>query len=97
MEHYNFIDSNFVFDTLKNAKLIEFRGISFEEIIEIIESKGPLDVFRHPNANKYPNQMVIAIEFKEYVYLVPFVEEKDKIILKTAFPCRKATRRYLYM
>jgi len=30
-----------------------------------------------------------------YVYLVPFVEEKDHFFLKTVIPSRKATRDYL--
>ncbi len=37
--------------------------------------------------------MVINIE--SYIYLVPFVEDKEKIFLKTIIPSRKATRDYL--
>jgi hypothetical protein len=37
-----------------------------------------------------------AVKLREYVYLVPFVEEQAKgIFLKTAFPSRKATKKYL--
>jgi hypothetical protein len=96
MDYYNLIDCIFFFDAEKSTKLIKIRGFCFEEIIEVLESKGPLDVFKHPNADKYPNQMVYAIEFNGNVYLVPFIKDGDKVFLKTAFPSRKATRRYLY-
>jgi uncharacterized DUF497 family protein len=83
------------FDAEKNARLIELRGISFEQIIAILENKGPVDVLKHPNAVKYPHQKMYVIEFEDYIYLVPFVEEEDKIFLKTIFPDRKATKKYL--
>ena len=83
------------FDPEKNKKLIELRDISFEEIIAILESTGPLDVIMHPNAKKYSHQKMYVIALYDYVYLVPFVEERGEIFLKTAFPSRKATKQYL--
>ncbi|MEI8296085.1 MAG: hypothetical protein WCG04_06150, partial [Alphaproteobacteria bacterium] len=41
------------------------------------------------------HQNIYVIEMHSYVYLVPFVEDKDKIFLKTIFPHRKATKKYL--
>lgn len=35
-----------------------------------------------------------VIEIDSYIYLVPFVNEKI-IFLKTIFPSRKATKKYL--
>jgi len=35
------------------------------------------------------------IEYKNYVYLVPFIENKKEIFLKTIIPSRKATKKYL--
>jgi hypothetical protein len=32
---------------------------------------------------------------EEYVYLVPFVENKHAVFLEMIIPSRKATRRYL--
>lgn len=82
------------FDSEKNKKLIISRGISFEEIIFILETKGPLYIVDHYN-NKYSHQKIYLIEIKNYIYFVPFVEERNKIFLKTIFPHRKATRKYL--
>lgn len=83
------------FDPEKNAKLISLRGISFEEIIIILGTDKLLDIVVHPNNVKYPNQKVYVIEYKGYAYLVPFVENSNKIFLKTAFPSRQATKHYL--
>ena len=72
------------------------RGISFEIITLAIEADGLLDVLRHPNTEKYPNQSVLVVAFNDYVYLVPFIEEPDYFFLKTVIPSRKATRDYLH-
>jgi hypothetical protein len=54
-----------------------------------------LDIIEHPNQEKYPGQKVYLIEVDAYVWLVPFVEDDDKVLLKTAIPSRKATKKYL--
>ena len=83
------------FDPQKNKKLIELRGISFEEIISILENKGPIDIVRYHNDGKYSHQKMYVIEFHGYIYLVPFVERENEIFLKTIFPSRKANKKYL--
>ena len=79
----------------KNEKLKSERSISFEEIALAIEADGLLDILRHPNPEKYPNQSILVVAFEGYVYLVPFVEEPNYYFLKTVIPSRKATRDYL--
>ena len=79
----------------KNEQLKVERGISFEEIVLSIEAEGLLDILKHPNRGKYPNQLVFVIIFYDYVYLVLFVEEADYYFLKTIISSRKATRDYL--
>jgi hypothetical protein len=83
------------FSPEKNAWLIEVRGISFEEIIAALEAQKVLDIVEHPNSTKYAHQKMYIVELRDYVYLVPFVKESNKIFLKTAFPSRKATKQYL--
>lgn len=80
----------------KNMELKSERGISFEEMVLAIEADGILDVIRHPNRGKYPNQLLFVIALDGYAYLVPFVEEADYFFLKTIIPSRKATRDYLH-
>lgn len=79
----------------KNERLKVDREISFEEIVLALEDDGPVDILRHPNESKYPNQRILVVCFKGYVYLVPFVEEADYYFLKTIIPSRKATRDYM--
>jgi len=82
-------------DNQKNERLINERGVSFERVIYIIENDGLLDVIKHPNSEKYPNQRVFILNIDGYAYLVPFVETKEEIFLKTVIPSRKATKKYI--
>lgn len=86
---------NFSFSPEKNAQLKKERDISFEEIIAAIENDQVLDVIENPKA-KYSHQDIAVVLINDYVYLVPFVEQKDKsIFLKTAYPSRKMKKNYL--
>ena len=71
------------------------RGISFEEIVFHIEIGDLLDILEHPNQEKYRGQRIFIVNVNDYVYLVPFVESKDEVFLKTIIPSRKMTRMYL--
>ena len=82
-------------DPQKNTKLKEGRGVSFEEIICMIEDGKVLDIIENNNSNKYPHQKMYVIDIDGYVYLVPFIQDKNRIFLKTIFPSRKATKQYL--
>jgi hypothetical protein len=79
----------------KNEMLKVERDISFEMIGLAIETDGLPDELRHLNIEKYPNQSVLVVAFDDYVYLVPYVEERDHYFLKTVIPSRKAIRVYL--
>lgn len=79
----------------KNQKLKEDRDISFEEIVNAIENNDLLDEINNPNKEKYSSQKMYVVEIDSYVYLVPFIENDEKIFLKTIFPSRKATKKYL--
>jgi uncharacterized DUF497 family protein len=78
----------------KNEKLILERGISFEELVLNIELGHEIEIYDHPNQDKYPGQKISAVIVEDYVYLVPFVENEDGIFLKTIIPSRKATKRH---
>ena len=85
----------FSWDAIKNEKLTRERGISFEEVVLAIEKGNILDVISHPNASKYRHQRMYIVELNGYAYLVPFIEDKEFIFLKTIIPSRKATKKYL--
>lgn len=83
-------------DEEKNAFLKELREVSFEDVQTAIDSGRVLDDFEHPNKKRYPNQRIFVVEIENYAYYVPYVEDENKIFLKTIFPSRKATKKYLY-
>ena len=49
---------DYAFDPQKNAWLIRERGISFEQIIVLIESGKLVQVLEHLNAERFPNQLL---------------------------------------
>lgn len=79
----------------KNQQLIEARGLSFEEAVFYIQAGGLIDDIVHPNARIYPNQRLFVVAIKDYVYVVPYVEDAEQIFLKTIIPSRKFTKIYL--
>ena len=80
----------------KNEILKSSRDISFEDVILALENGYLLDDIEHPNKEKYPNQniFIILIQIKDYVYLVPYVEDDKSIFLKTIIPSRKMNKKY---
>lgn len=85
----------FDWDVKKNEILRETRNISFEEIVFAIANDKLLDILEHPNTEKYPNQKLFIVEISDYAYVVPFIEDEEKYFLKTIYPSREATKRYL--
>ena len=79
----------------KNQLLLNERGVSFEDVVVLIQQGALLDIVEHPNKEKYPNQRMFIVELEAYAYLVPYVETDDEIFLKTIIPSRKATKLYL--
>ena len=78
-----------IFDNEKNKKLKLERGVSFEIVIEKM-SRGKIILdFKHPNIEKYPNQRIMVIEIDNYPYCVPYIQTKEKIVLKTVCPDRR--------
>lgn len=88
MKHYNW-------DPSKNEKLKAERNISFEEVVFHIGQGDEVDVFEHPNQERYPGQKISVVLIEGYAYLVPYVESETEIFLKTIIPSRTATKKYV--
>lgn len=84
----------FKWNAEKNRVLSNERGITFEEIIQRIESGAAVIETEHPNKSKYPNQVILIVDVEGYAYLVPCVISGDEYFLKTIIPSRKATKKY---
>ncbi|MFK5938630.1 MAG: toxin [Sulfurimonas sp.] len=80
----------------KNELLKKQRDVGFEDVILALESGKLLDDIKHPNQEKYLNQdiFIILIEIKNYVHLVPYVEDDKSIFLKTIIPSRQMNKKY---
>ena len=72
---------------LKNNKLKQERGVSFNELIE----QGKLVIYQ--NNPTRDNQKIMLFDYKQYIWVVPCVETEDTIFLKTLFQSRKYTKQ----
>jgi hypothetical protein len=89
------IKPQYDFSPEKNHWLIRERGISFEDVITALSNGQLLNVIEH-NQKKYAKQRIYIINIDDYVYMVPFVKNNEQtIFLKTIFPSRKLTKKYL--
>jgi uncharacterized DUF497 family protein len=81
-------------DSKKNERLKAERHISFEKILFHLARADVWRLADHPDQENYSGQRIYFVIAEEYVYLVPYVVEKDGIFLKTIILSRKATRAY---
>ena len=79
-------------DRKKNEWLKKNRGISFENIRDIIEEEHYCEIIGSPT---YQDQKFFIMEINNYIHVVPFEEDAERnVILKTAYPSRKYDRKY---
>ena len=79
----------------KNEMLKKVRGVSFEQVELAIASGDLVDRIKHPNPAKYPDQKIFLAKIESYIFSVPYVEDNERIFLKTIIPNSKATEKYL--
>lgn len=80
----------------KNEILKRTRNISFEEIVIAIEDGCIVDTVKHSDADRYQNQLIYLIDYRDYIWAVPHVVDREngEVFLKTIYPSRKLTKRY---
>lgn len=80
--------TRFAWSDLKNEQLLQERGVVFEQIV-----RGELIATTlHPTR---PGQHILIFVRDKYCWAVPCVMTAEVIFLKTAYPSRKFTRKYL--
>lgn len=72
-------------DLSKSEKLKRERGVSFEEIVQA----KLVAAMKHTSR---AHQNVLLFEYHGYIWVVPYVTNKNGIFLKTLFPSRKYTK-----
>ena len=81
-----------IWDKEKNDWLQVTRSISFEEICSKILDGDYIDILDNPTRD---NQMYFIMKNNDYTWVVPFmIDDRERIVLKTAFPSRKFHSRY---
>ena len=76
----------------KDLWLQAHRGVSFRDIATCILSDDLIDMIENPSRG---GQEAFVIRLRDYIWVVPFVLEKDdSIFLKTAYPSRKMNARF---
>lgn len=51
------------------------RGVSFDDVIDSIENNRVLGITGTANLEKYPNQSMMVVEIRGYIYCFPFVQD----------------------
>jgi len=82
------------FSAEKNALLKKQRGIGFDDIVFLIENDFVLKIISNPIA-KYSHHKMYIIDVVGYAYVVPCVLDSKWIFLKTIYPSRDMTAKYI--
>ncbi len=82
-------------DPEKNERLKIERGISFEDVMDAIVEGNIIVVLKNKNKERYIHQRVFVVNIDDYAYCIPFVEGDDNMFLKTIYPSRKHTKKYI--
>lgn len=85
----------FDWSELKNVRLKAERDVCFEDVLIALDTGKLLDDIVHPDQKSYQGQRIFVVELDDYAFLVPCVEDTEKIFLKTIYPSRKFTSKYL--
>ena len=81
-----------IWDEEKNLCLQLNRDTSFEIIADKILNKQYIEILENPTRE---DQLYFIMEINDYTWIVPFlINEKEEIVLKTAFPSRKYHKKY---
>lgn len=85
------------FNEEKNQLLGATRGITFDEIVDSLQAGGLLADLAHPSKHR-PNQRIYVVKVEKYAYAVPYVinTQKKEIFLKTIYPSRVLTKKYIH-
>jgi uncharacterized DUF497 family protein len=88
---------NILWSQEKNSRLLEQRGISFEDVLLAVRENRLLAIEVHPRQATYPHQKILVVDLNGYVHIVPFVETDSVVFLKTIFPDRKFHKKYAHL
>jgi hypothetical protein len=80
-------ENEFRWSIPKSDRLKRARGASFDEVLQ-----GKIIGLKHHPTRE--DQRILLVAYKNYVWVIPCVVEKEYIFLKTVFQSRKYTKLY---
>lgn len=87
------VSKNYEWNEEKNKQLLATRGLGFEEAVIAIQHGHLLGIV-NGKSPKYLHQRIFVIFIDGYTYAVPFVEDEQKIFLKTIYPSRVLHKQF---
>lgn len=86
----------FDFSKEKDLVLKETRNITSEEVIEAYK-KGKKLADLENKSKRRSTQRLLVVEMGGYAFVVPYLidEERKTVFLKTIYPSRKLTKKYI--
>lgn len=86
------------FDYSKEKDLIlrQTRGVGFKDVIDAYKRGGKLVDLENKSKGR-KNQRLLVTKIRGYAFVTPYVIDRDRKVffLKTIYPSRKLTRKYL--
>lgn len=80
----------------KDLILKETRNVNFKDVIEAYKKGKKLANLKNRN-ERYANQRLLVVNIARYAFVAPYVidENRKRVFLKTVYPSRKFTKKYL--
>jgi len=82
-------------ENAKNETLLRERDLCFEDVVLAIENAQVIADEPHPNQKDYAHQRILVVEIEGYACVVPYVEDDEKLFLKTIYRSRAYQKKYL--
>lgn len=79
----------------KNRQLRNTRGVGFEDVIAAIEAGRVLDDIEHPHEERKSHQRLLIVDISGYACVVPYVQQRGRVFLKTIYHSRAMQKRYM--
>lgn len=90
------MEFRFDYSEEKDQLLKETRGIGFGDVINAYRSGKKIADLKH-RSKRRSKQRLLIVNIKGYAFVCPYVidDKREWIFLKTIYPSRKLTKKYL--
>lgn len=79
----------------KNRQLKAERGLAFEDVVAAIEEGRVLADIDHHHSGRKGQQRILVVNIDGYACVVPYVEQGQRVFLKTIYHSRAMHKKYV--